>query len=482
MRKKTEYAIRTTVTVTHYVSRITFYILLPMRQSFFQKFRFQVILRVTGLILSIFLFMFVVQQTRLLATAFLLGIFLLYQTVSLIRYVEKTNQDLSRFFQAVKYADFSQSFSGAGLGSKFDDLKKSFAAVIEEFQKARAEKEAQHRFLQTVVRHVGIGLIAFREDGEVELSNGAAKRLLSVQQLKNIRSLSTLNPSPVDTLFNLQSGERALLKIQSRDEWLQLAVYATRFKLRGRPITLVSLQNIQSELEEKEMEAWQNLIRVLTHEIMNSVTPIASLAGTVNAMLEEKPPGSAAPALDLAGVQDIQEAVQTIRKRSEGLLRFVENYRKLTRLPAPNFQMFPAAEVFGRVQGLLGNQLQGSPVEVLTAVYPPDLMLAADPQLIEQALINLVTNALQALGERSGGRVELKAFLNRRGRAVIQVIDNGPGIDAETREKIFIPFFSTKQNGSGIGLSLCRQIMRLHGGSIGVRSLPGEMTIFTLRF
>jgi nitrogen fixation/metabolism regulation signal transduction histidine kinase len=449
----------------------------------YRSFRLNCTFRVLLLGATIYLFFYLLFQTELYATLFIVGSITLYQIFSLIHYVEKTNRDLTRFFEAIKHSDFSQSFTGAGLGSSFDHLKAAFSEVIEAFRRARSEKEENFRYLQTVIQHVGIGLVSFTPDGEVGLLNSAAKRLLRVPHLKNIKSLEPFSKPLVETLFGMKSGEKALVKVEDKNELLQLAIYATELKLREQHFTLVSVQNIQSELEEKEMEAWQNLIRVLTHEIMNSVTPIASLASTVNHLLTDaRGDSKAGKEISTDSVGEMRSALQTIEKRSEGLLHFVDAYRSLTKIPKPNFKIFPVVELFGRVQLLMGQRAAEKAVKFSTQVDPASLEVTADPQLIEQVLINLLLNAIQAVEKQADGRIQLKARLDERGRVVIQVIDNGPGIVAEVREKIFIPFFTTKQDGSGIGLSLSRQIMRLHRGTIGVHSVPNVETVFALRF
>jgi signal transduction histidine kinase len=264
---------------------------------------------------------------------------------------------------------------------------------------------------------------------------------------------------------------------------LQLVVHGAEFRVRGETVTLVSLQNIQSELEEKELEAWQNLIRVLTHEIMNSITPISSLASTAHDLIGDPATteeGSGAITGDT--IVDIRGALNTIHKRSQGLLHFVETYRSLTKIPRPRFQLFGVQDLFDRVGNLMGPQAAKIGVAVSMQVDPKDLMLEADPGLVEEVLINLVTNAMQALENTRAGRIGVSAFIDRRGRVIVEVSDNGPGIGEEALEKVFIPFYTTKANGSGIGLSLCREIMRMHRGTIHVRSKPGEETVFTMRF
>ncbi len=445
----------------------------------YHHFRFHCILRVLLLGATIGLLAYLASRTTLYVTIVIVAALVMYQVYDLIHYVEKTNRDLTRFLQSIQYADFSQTFTGGGLGSSFDDLKAAFMRVTDEFRRARAEKEEHSRYLQTVVQHVAIGLLAFKGNGAVDLINNAAKRLLRVPHLKNIAALEALSPALVNTLHRLKSGERALVKIEDREGLLQVAVSATQFKLRDELFTLVSLQNIQSELEEKEMEAWQNLIRVLTHEIMNSVTPIASLASSINDLL---PPAAGEAPVSLETVQDVRSAVQTIQRRSAGLLHFVDSYRNLTRIPKPNFQVFPVARLFAQVQQLMSANVRQSGIRFETHVEPANLMLTADLELIEQVLINLLLNAMEALQEHASPRIELSARLDEGGKIIIEVKDNGPGIIAEALANIFIPFFTTKKGGSGIGLSLSRQIMRLHRGTINARSLPNVETVFTLRF
>jgi len=449
----------------------------------FNRFRINCIIRVILLGAFSWLFFYLLFRTNLYTALFILGVFILYQIYALIYYVEKTNRDLARFFQSIRYEDFSQTFKVEGYGSSFDSLKAVFSEVMNAFRKTRAEKEEHFRYLQTVVQHIGIGLIAFQPDGEVELINTAAKRLLNVASLKNIKSLESMSKPLVDALLRLRSRESALVKVEDENELLHLALYATEFKLRAQEFSLVSIQNIHSELEEKEMEAWQKLIRVLTHEIMNSITPIASLTSTISNLIREAYGKKVEPKkLDSEVLQDIQQAMQTIQKRSQGLLHFVDAYRNLTLIPKPNFQIFPVRELFDRVRKLMQVNIEKNSIRFKVNVDPETLELTADPELVEQVLINLMLNAFQAVEGRKDAQIELKAFLDGRGRIVIQVLDNGPGIPKENIEKIFVPFFSTKEEGSGIGLSLSRQILRLHNAYLGVHSEPNVQTTFTLRF
>ena len=447
----------------------------------YRNFRIICILRVLFLCATVCLLFYLIMKTGYYATIFIICILFVYQIYAMIQHVERTNRELARFLEAIRYADFSQSFTGAGLGKSFDQLRLNFNEVFDAFRQARAEKEEQYRYLQTVVQHVGIGLVCYQPDGAVELVNNAAQRLLKIKDFRNINALQTFSKELVDTLFRLKAGEKALVRVEDNGERLQLAISATELRMRGQVFILASIHNIQSELEEKEMDAWQNLVRVLTHEIMNSITPISSLASTAHGLLNSAG-GSGEQKIEPEAIRDIREAVQTIQKRSQGLLHFVETYRKISRIPKPKFQIFPVAELFSRVQRFMRVDLEKKSIDLHVSVEPGTLELTADPELIEQVLINLVLNSIQALEGRPDARIDLIARLDAASRTLIQVRDNGPGILEEVKDKIFIPFFTTRQDGSGIGLSLSRQIMRLHRGTISVQSRPEIETVFTLKF
>ena len=445
----------------------------------YKHFRLICVLRVAFLCVTTCLFFYCLFFTEYYATLAIIGACVLYQTWALIHYVERTQRDLTRFLQAIRYEDFSQSFTGAGLGSAYNNLKDAFNEVLEAFRKTRAEKEENFQYLQTIVQHVGIGLICYTSDGRIELMNTAAQRLLRKPYMRNVRELETVSKAFSETLLKLRSGDKALVKVQDEDELLQIIVYATELRMRGESFILASVQNIQTELEEQEMEAWQKLIRVLTHEIMNSITPISSLASTVRGFL---PDSAGASSLEPETLSDVHTALQTIQSRSEGLLHFVEAYRQLTHISRPDFQIFQVSELFARIVFLMQAECDKNDIALHTAIDPRTLELTVDPDLIEQVLINLMRNAVQALAGRSNARVDLSAQLDGRGRVIIRVQDNGPGILEDVQERIFIPFFTTKRDGSGIGLALSRQIMRVHRGTISVQSRPEEETVFTLRF
>lgn len=444
-------------------------------------FRLRCTLRVVLITATLLVAFVLAYEVGAFVAAGIVGLAVMWQVAGLVRYVEKTSRDLERFLRSVRYADFSQAFSDEGRAGPFPELAAAFTEVMDDFRDARSETEAQERYLQTVVQHVGVGLVAFEADGTVSLVNNAAKRLLRVPHLKHTQGLRTFSPALVEALHQLEPGEKTLVQVADHDELLNLAIYAASFRLQGTTYKLVSIQNLQRELDDKEAEAWQKLTRVLTHEIMNSIAPIASLAETANDLLQDALPaaqgdGAAAEALD-----DVRGAMRTIERRSEGLLTFVQSYRQLTRIPKPNFQIVPLAVLFDDLERLLQRQLTEQSITLTTHIEPASLNLTADPEQIEQVLLNLLKNAAQALAKQDDAHIDLRAMLDERSRVAIQVRDNGPGIVPEALDKIFIPFYSTKKDGSGIGLSFSREIMRQHNGTIRVRSEPGQ-TVFTLRF
>jgi nitrogen fixation/metabolism regulation signal transduction histidine kinase len=442
----------------------------------FKNFRLVCTVRTVVLAATLALSLYLIMQTRLYATAAISIAAVIYQIGTLIHYVDKSNRDLSRFLLSVKHTDFTSTFPDDGKEGSHRELRETFDSVLKELRQTRGEREEQYRYLQTVVQHIGIGLIAFDLSGHIDLVNSAAKRLLGVTSLRNINDLDRLSQGLSARLHGLTSGQRQLYKIELPGEILQVSIAATEFKLGQRAIKLVSFQNIASELAEREMEAWQQLVRVLTHEIMNSITPISSLASTSRQMLENGQVSGE------SGPEDLLNAVTTIEKRSQGLLHFVDAYRSLTRVPRPRFKIVRASDLLERIAQLAGSRPDASNVVITVDCQPPTLELTADPDLVEQVLINLTANAVQALDGQAGGEVQLLSRLSERGRVLILVRDNGPGISPEALESIFVPFYTTKKDGTGIGLSLSRQIMRLHKGEISVSSVPGEGAAFTLRF
>ncbi|MFK7972817.1 MAG: PAS domain-containing sensor histidine kinase [Bacteroidia bacterium] len=437
-----------------------------------RSFRFNVILRILALLASMVGLVYAWEQ-KAIALGFITFGVLILLTWSLIRYVELGSRDLSRFLESIKHRDHTQRFTPDGKGYFFDAQRKAQNDIMGEFQRLRAEKEAHHVYLQTVIKHVQVALLCVGKEGEIILMNPAASELLGKPYLHNLAALGPQLAPLSEQLDQLKTGERTLLKVALKGEIAQLALACTDFKLQDEPYRLISLQNIQAELEAQEFDAWQKLIRVLTHEIMNSVTPIISLATASQEMVRD--------GIDEDEQQDLEQSLEVIARRSKGMQHFVQSYRNLTRIPQPVFQQAKPADICQRVALLMEPELQSRGI-ALTVETDDTITLNLDPQLIEQVVINLVKNAMEALAQQPSPTLNLSCKLAENGDAQIIVSDNGPGIPPEIFSQIFIPFFTTKNQGSGIGLSLSRQIMRLHKGRISVQSTEGEGTSFVLGF
>jgi two-component system nitrogen regulation sensor histidine kinase NtrY len=447
------------------------------------NWRAPVVPRVAMLAISIFFFCFFIFQRGdwLFAVIFLAAS--LYQVKMLVEYLGRSHENIASFLDSIRFDDLSYSFKTESDDPAVQRIHRELNEAMMKLRNTRREKDSEFLFFKNIVMHVGIGLIIFREDGKIEIFNSAARRLLKNNKADNIQDLKEVSETLVNVFQKLKTGGRELVRTRIGDDFLQLSVYAIELTLRGENVKLISIQNIQSELEEKEMEAWQNLVRVLTHEIMNSVTPISSLAGIVEEELKPHLSETEPPNLTRDQLGDIHLSLQTISKRSEGLIHFVKEFRSLTSIPKPRIVQISVKNLFDELSMLHKKEIADKNITLSVSIYPEDLTLTADKNMIEQVVINLFKNAIQAFDEQTTNRViELKASLNEKSRPVISVKDNGTGIDPEAMEKIFIPFFTTKKTGSGIGLSLSRQIMRQHQGTLTVKSTVGKGTEFFMRF
>jgi signal transduction histidine kinase len=445
-----------------------------------RSFRFVVVLRTVLIVVTALLFVALLTGPRH-ATSLLCGLLLAAQAWSLVRYVEATTRHVDQVLAGIENADLSLRPTGLPGGPVFDQLQARLDGVLQRFRELRLSREEHLQSLLAAVRHIGIGVISFAGDGTVELLNPAAQALLGIPALRNIDDLAPAHPQLHSRLRALTPGRRDLVTVAVDGEQRQLSLFVTELHQQSRSQTLVTLQNIGPELNDKEIEAWQDLIRVLTHEIRNSLTPISSLAASVEQLTTTGDDDGTA--IIAPGKRDkIREALRIIQRRSQGLLQFVDTYRDLAHLPSPELQVSKVRDLFGELERFIAPQIADRPVVLRTSIVPESLRLTADPRLIGQVLLNLTLNALEATTECEDAEIVLAARIDRQGRRLIQVSDNGHGIVPESIDKVFIPFYSTKPNGTGIGLSLSRQIMRLHGGDITLVSGPGAGATFTLRF
>ena len=424
-----------------------------MKKRLRARFRVQTVVRIGFILLSGVALAWSIFATQFAAVPIVLAIAVLLQVAGLIRSVESHVDTLEDFFATVNYEDFTRRYVEDDLDA---ELKGAFNRVLSRFQDARAARDVQAGYLQTVVRHVPVPFIVTRADGSISLVNNPARRLTGISTLSHIDQLEALDPGLPERLRALDAGTQQLVESRVRGIPAELRVSVSEIRLDGGVERLYSIENLSGELTARESSAWRNLIRVLTHEIMNTLTPVTSLAQTTTSLLD-----------DLSANDDIRDAVQTIARRSEGLMNFVSRYRELLKLPQPELADVDVEPALRGVVTLMAAELDGVDVDV--SVNPASLKISADAALLDQVLVNVVKNAREAVETVASPRIELDGRLEF-GRAVISIRDNGGGIDADSADQVFVPFYTTKRDGSGIGLSLCRQIMTAHGGDIAIDS------------
>lgn len=433
------------------------------------NFRLRLILWVVQLLIVISVLAYCLMVGQFYVSFFLL-ILLILGIFGLFRHVDKTNRDLAHFFLSIKFDDFTLDSGLEQRGESFAKLYEGFDLINQKFLDIRAEKEAEHQFLQTLVRHMDMGLLCINGQDEIILMNPALQKLLHKSYLVKLEGLKKVSPVLYETVQKLVPGNRELLKISIQNKLLHLSIQSVEIVLRKELYRLVSIQNIQAELENQELIAWQKLIRILTHEIMNSVAPISSLSGTLQTLLKDK------QALNQAEIEKFRKSIAVIERRSEGLLGFTETYRALTRIPPPKFKELNAPHLVEQVLTLLETELEKKNISIEQKSLNENLVFNGDPHLLEQVLINILKNAIEALENTPKAKIEVLTFKGQDGKIGIQISDNGPGIAEDKLDQIFIPFFTTKENGSGIGLSLSRQILRMHKGSLEIHSTQDKGT------
>ncbi|WP_460925334.1 sensor histidine kinase [Pontibacter brevis] len=428
---------------------------------------------------------FVIYRTDWYMTAFCLFLLVLFQLYDMLFFVERTNRDISSFLEAIKHSDFTQRFAAEGPNSSFRDLYASFNDISESFQRVKTEKQAHYHYLQTIVEQVGVGILTFDEEGEVQLVNHVVKELLRVPHLRSVHALSRVSPELVHALWHTKHNDKALVTVVLDQDQLLLNIAVTELRSQGQLLRIVTLQNIKSELEEQELQTWQKVIRVLTHEIMNSITPVISLTSTVAGLLESEviAKQAAGEAIEEEVLEDMQAGLQTIERRSAGMLNFVKDYRRLMRLPTSELRPVKVRELLQSVRLLLQPTMQTQHISLKLYLPDDNLTILADAEQLEQVLINLIKNGMEACEAVEKPCVEVMAYIPEleKNKIRIDVTDNGEGIPAEVLDKMFIPFYTTKKQGSGIGLSLSKQIIRQHGGSIRVNTQPRGPTVFSLQ-
>jgi len=401
--------------------------------------------------------------------------------LEIVHYVSRTNQELARFLDAVRYADFGQRFEFTNLGAGFRELGETFTQILDRFRDDRGQRESELRHLKAILEHVPVPLISVYGDESVTLWNNAARRLFGSVQISSLSNLEVFGADLTRTLREIKPGDRTLVRTELSSFPQSLTVSASEIVTSSSTERLISLQNIQTELDTTQLTAWQDLVRVLTHEIMNSITPVSSLAKTASDLVQDVSHKVDGQRELVDELKDVKDAVDTVARRSDGLMGFVSSYRRLMRLPEPDRTRFRVADLLDDAARIAAINWPERAISLVRSTQPSELDVHADRQMLEQVLINLLQNAEHALSE-SGGTVTLSARLNPHGHVSIEVMDNGPGIPDDVAARMFVPFYTTRKDGSGVGLALSRQIMNAHGGTISFSNAPEGGARFTLSF
>jgi len=448
------------------------------------RFYINVIFRVLLITLTSLLFGTAIFQweDRYISVNVLLLIVL--QVLFLFYYINRINRDLSHFFSAISNDDSTVVYKKTAPGRSFEGLYEHFDRISMRIQNLKLESSRRSFYLQHIVDNAGIGILSFSGSGRIDILNPAARKLLNLPSSGKINHLDDLGKVVVSQFKELTSGEQRLIYNGTNNEALPLSIKASEFILEGEKIKLLTFQNIKSELEENELLSWQKLTRTLTHEIMNSIGPISSTIKTIRSFYQKEAVEPSPLMVDLRQEKlgDTIRGLEIIDERAQGMLDFVNKFRSLTILPSINLSSVNVFELLKGIERLFGSEIENNHIHLSVVVDPESLCIKADKQLIEQVIINLVMNSISALAERPEKIIKIATYSDFYGKVLIHIRDNGRGISEEIRDKVFIPFFTTKERGSGIGLSLSRQIMKLHNGKISFTSNPGVETVFTLVF
>src|SRR5258705_4566387 len=443
-----------------------------------KKFEWRIILRVLLLFATLTITAFIVVKGWTVYLLLSVPV-IIYQVVEFSRFQKKAHSELEQFVESVHYRDFSRYFDVKHAPVDMQPLRKGFNEINSTFKIISKEKETQYQYLKKILELVDTGILSYEEkSGMVVWMNESLKRMLQLPYLKTIYSLIKRDETLANDIIALKPGESKIATAHLERDSFKVLLSATAFQTDGKVFKLIAFQNVNEALDETESKAWQKLLSVLTHEIMNSVAPISSLADTLKNRLQES---VTTLNNDSGQVDDLEIGIETIKRRSEGLLKFAETYRNLNKITTLNLKKVYVRDIFENLLRLMQPTLEQKNIELETILKETDLMLEADTSLIEQVLINLVVNAIEAVKDKKNPKILLTAYLASNRKIIIKVADNGNGMPAELLDKIFIPFFSTKKSGSGIGLSLCKQIMMLHKGNMQVHSVEGEGTAFLLQ-
>ena len=449
---------------------------------FSKSLYFNIVLRVFFIVLVSCLLSYFLVIDKSFRFSILCVILITAQTINLISYLNSTNKKIRFFFDSVRNDDSNLFFPFEITNTSLSTLYQSMNKVNNQIQQLKIENRQQEQYFGTMLEHLATGIITYNDKGFILNANSSAKNLLSIDVLTHLQQIERKDQKLYDIIKSMKPYERKLIAITAAEGEIQLSLKATSFKTKENELVILSIQDIKNELDEKEIDSWMKLIRVLMHEIMNSITPITSLSESLSNIYSSDGKAVSPEQVNVKTIATTLQGLNVIKEQGKGLMSFVESYRKLTRVPEPVKKIFRVSDLMSRVQVLYNSLENSGRTNLSVSTADPDLEIFADQNLISQVLINLLKNALEANENNASGKIKISASAGVKNHPEICVSDNGPGIPEENIDEIFVPFFTTRQNGSGIGLSLSKQIMKIHGGNLKVRSVPGRETVFCLSF
>ena len=446
-----------------------------------RNFYFQLIIRVCLIVVTALGLAFAVAWQRYFGLVFC-TVLLAIQVYALITFINSTNRKIAYFFDAIRNEDFPLRFPERVAIKSFKELNQSLNRVNGLIQEVHLQLQVREQYYQEILKQASIGIMTYNEKGHILFSNPTLEKLLDHSPLNHIKQLMQVDEKLYQLFKDFQPFERKLFQLSNEREQTQLSLKSTPLTLDGKSLLLVVVQDIHKELDEKETESWVRLIRVLTHEIMNTITPIASISESIIKYYRNNGKIVQLEELEESQIKNTLKGLEVIKEQGGNLMDFVQSYRSLLHVPEPNKTIVGGKELLDKIDVLMSARLHDTEVDFQVGCYPEDLEFFIDEKQIAQVLINLAKNALQSVEGIEKGKVRIVAGQDGNGTKYIEVQDNGPGIPPEVMDEIFVPFFTTKSEGTGIGLSLSKRVVQLHGGGIQVRSLPNQETIFRLTF
>jgi two-component system nitrogen regulation sensor histidine kinase NtrY len=445
----------------------------------FKRYEWRLLLRVLILFITLAATSIIAVQGQYLYLVIACPL-LVYELIDMIRFQKKAQDEVSQFVESIHYRDFSRHFDVRKAPTELKPLRKGFNEINTTFKLISRERETQYHYLQKILELVDTGILSYEyETGETGWINEAFKKLIGIPYIKTIYSLEKREEGLYKEIIDVKPGESKVITITRNQQLIKILINASVLRSDDKIYKLVAFQNVSEALDETESRAWQKLLSVMTHEIMNSVAPISSLADTLKNRLQAP---EIANNMNSSQLEDLELGIDTIKRRSEGLLKFTESYRNLNKITKLDLKKILVRDLFENLNSLMQPSLEKKHIELEIVLRDTALAIEADINLLEQVMINLMVNAIDAVKDREHPRISLSAEMQTNNRIVVKVSDNGSGIPTELLDKIFIPFFSTRKTGSGIGLSLCKQIMLLHKGNIQVQSAEGKGSAFLLQF